>query len=446
MKVIIRIADKILQRITPDPFVIAILLTVATYLLAVGTTDSNVQESITAWGGGLWNLAEFTLKMAMILLGGFVVAKSPPMQASLRYLIRFITTPSQAVLFCTLASLLASWINWGFGLVIGGVVALEVAKQVPAASFRVLVAASYSGFLVWHAGLSGSIPLALNTETDTITATVVGQVIPLSQSTFGTLNLIALASICILLPLVNLLLMRSVGDEPDPFDSADLKKGSAAHKDPAVGNSSDQQDRSLIENNILLALALGGMGLFYLVTIYQAGQFKLNLDSVMTIFFMLGLLLHGSPRAFLKSVEEAVPKIAPILIQYPLYAGIMALLVDTGLAQQISEFFVRSANSDTLPLLAFYSAGLVNLFVPSGGGQWAVQAPVIIPAVEQLGADMNKTVMAVAWGDAWTNMLQPFWAVPLLSIAGLKIKDIIGLLLIVLISSGIVLSLIFWLV
>ena len=193
----------------------------------------------------------------------------------------------------------------------------------------------------------------------------------------------------------------------------------------------------------MLSLLLGGMGVFYLVTLVSSGSFQLNLDSVMLIFFMAGLLLHGSPRAFVRSVEEAVPKIAPILIQYPLYAGIMALLVDTGLASQVSELFVTWANEDTLPLMTFYSAGLVNLFVPSGGGQWAVQAPVILPAVEQLGADLNKTIVAVAWGDAWTNMLQPFWAVPLLSIAGMKIKDIIGLLMIVLLSSGAVLSLIF---
>ena len=155
------------------------------------------------------------------------------------------------------------------------------------------------------------------------------------------------------------------------------------------------------------------------------------------------MLLHGSPRAFIESVQEAVPKIAPILIQYPLYAGIMALLVKTGLASQMSEYFVSVANADTLPLMTFYSAGLVNLFVPSGGGQWAVQAPVVLPAVEQLGADLDKTIMAVVWGDAWTNMLQPFWAVPLLSIAGMRIKDIIGLLLVVLISSGVVLSALF---
>ncbi|MCP4078815.1 MAG: TIGR00366 family protein [Pirellulaceae bacterium] len=435
MKSLLTTADTVLRRYTPDPFVIALLLTVATFALAVMGTDSQPLETVQWWGSGFWGLAEFTLKMAMILLTGYVVAKSPPVQWFLLSLIKHVKTPTQAVLFCTFAAMIASWINWGFGLVVGGVVALEVAKRVPAAPFRVLVAASYSGFLVWHAGLSGSIPLALNTETDKITQELVGFTVPLSQTTFGTVNLIALASIVILLPTVNWCMLKFVGKEQTASD---------IETRPAVPASVENQELSTwLERSFLLAGLVGGLGLLFLASTLFDGTFRLNLDSVMFVFFIAGLLLHGSPRAFIESVQEAVPKIAPILIQYPLYAGIMALLVKTGLASQMSEYFVSVANADTLPLMTFYSAGLVNLFVPSGGGQWAVQAPVVLPAVEQLGADLDKTIMAVVWGDAWTNMLQPFWAVPLLSIAGMRIKDIIGLLLVVLISSGVVLSALF---
>ena len=400
MKSLLTTADTVLRRYTPDPFVIALLLTVATFALAVMGTDSQPLETVQWWGGGFWGLAEFTLKMAMILLTGYVVAKSPPVQWFLLSLIKHVKTPTQAVLFCTFAAMIASWINWGFGLVVGGVVALEVAKRVPAAPFRVLVAASYSGFLVWHAGLSGSIPLALNTETDKITQELVGFTVPLSQTTFGTVNLIALASIVILLPTVNWCMLKFVGKEQTASD---------IETRPAVPASVENQELSTwLERSFLLAGLVGGLGLLFLASTLFDGTFRLNLDSVMFVFFIAGLLLHGSPRAFIESVQEAVPKIAPILIQYPLYAGIMALLVKTGLASQMSEYFVSVANADTLPLMTFYSAGLVNLFVPSGGGQWAVQAPFVLPAVEQLGADLDKTIIAVVWGDAWTNMLQPF--------------------------------------
>jgi short-chain fatty acids transporter len=437
MKSLIGLIDSVLRRCTPDPFVIAIILTAITFLLAVTQTESSPNQAIQIWGNGLWGLAAFTLKMAMILLGGFVVATSPPVQKAFAALIGCIRGSVQAVLFCTIASLLASWVNWGFGLVVGGVVALEVSKRVPKAPFRVLVASSYSGFLIWHAGLSGSIPLSLNTADDKITIANVGDTIPLSETMFGSVNLIALASIILLLPIVNLCLLRIVGEnEAGTTQLVDIPKETL----PSI----ELPSLPWIERSFLVSMVLGAMGGCYFLSIVIAGKFSLNLDSVMSIFFLLGLVLHGSPSSFLGSVEKAVPKIGPILIQYPLYAGIMALLKETGLASQMSEFFVANASRESLPLLTFYSAGLVNLFVPSGGGQWAIQAPIVLPAAEQLGADLNKTVMAVAWGDAWTNMLQPFWAVPLLAIAGMKIKDIIGLLLVIFLSSGIVLSLVFW--
>ena len=149
------------------------------------------------------------------------------------------------------------------------------------------------------------------------------------------------------------------------------------------------------------------------------------------------------PRAFIDAVTEATPKVAPILIQYPLYAAIMAVLKESGLAQQISQWFVDYSSETTFPLMTFYSAGLLNLLVPSGGGQWAVQADIVINASRELNVPLPKVAMAVAWGDAWTNMAQPFWAIPLLTIAGLRIKDIMGFCLVTLVTSGIVLSLIF---
>jgi len=185
------------------------------------------------------------------------------------------------------------------------------------------------------------------------------------------------------------------------------------------------------------------MAAFYWYVVGAAGNFKLSLNSVIFIFFMLGLLLHGTPNRFMQAATDATPKIAPILIQYPLYAGIMAILVKSGLADQISNWFVEHATKETFPLMTFYSAGLLNLLVPSGGGQWAVQAPIVVNAANELGVEIPKVAMAVAWGDAWTNMAQPFWAIPLLTIAGLRIKDIIGFCLVTLFASGVVLSLIF---
>ena len=435
MKTVINLLDRLLRKITPDPFVIAIILTMVTVGLAWAYTDHGPAEVIEIWGSGFWNLATFTLQMAMILLGGYVVATSPPVKKSLEWLVGFVNTPVQAVVFCTLAAALGSWINWGFGLVIGGVVALEVSKRVPKAPFRLLVASSYSGFLVWHAGLSGSIPLSVNTEgAGNLAFQNLERLVPLSETIFSTLNLIALGSMVVLLPLLNVYQLSVIGDEPE----AEFQEQPESHK--------PKQHVPFAERIILFSGLLALLGGAYLLLKISSGTFKLDLNLINFIFFMLGLALHGSPRAFMDSVTEAITKVAPILIQYPLYAAIMMVLKETGMAAMMAEWFVNNSSQRTFPLMTFYSAGLINFFVPSGGGQWAVQAPIVLPAAEALGADIPKTIMAVSWGDAWTNMAQPFWAVPLLTIAGLEIKDIIGLCLTTLIASGIVLSLIFLLI
>jgi short-chain fatty acids transporter len=422
--------------------VIAIVLTWITVLLAIGLTDSNLEQTAVAWGNGFWNLAEFTLQMAMTLVAGFVLATSPAVQSGIRAAVRRVRTPVQAVLLCTVATLVASWLNWGLGLVVGGMVALETGKRMTGAPFRVLVAASYSGFLVWHGGLSGSIPLAVNTPGNVSLQWVNGATVSTASTLFGRVNLVALASLLVTVPLVNLFLLRVVGEH----------EGGALPRDDGPDNGSpDDADEGtgqgwvvrLLERTPLASTALVLLAGIYFASTIRGGGFSLNLNSLNLLLFMLGLLLHGSTQQFGNAVVEAAPRIAPILIQYPLYAALMGVLVETGLARQMAGWFVRMATAETFPLMTFYSAGLINLFVPSGGGQWQVQAPVVMPAAQALGADIPKTIMAVAWGDAWTNMAQPFWAVPLLTIAGLRIRDVIGLCLVTLLVSGVVLSLVF---
>ena len=208
--------DRLLRRFTPDPFVIAIILTLVTVGLAWAFTDHGPAEVIEIWGSGFWNLATFTLQMAMILLGGYVVATSPPIKKLLGWLVGFVNSPVQAVVFCTLVAAIASWINWGFGLVIGGVVAVEVGKRVPQAPFRLLVASSYSGFLVWHAGLSGSIPLSVNTDgAGNLAFENLNRLVPFSETIFSPLNLIALGSMFVLLPLLNVFQLSVIGSEEE---------------------------------------------------------------------------------------------------------------------------------------------------------------------------------------------------------------------------------------
>ncbi|MFN3347120.1 MAG: TIGR00366 family protein, partial [Candidatus Bipolaricaulaceae bacterium] len=178
-------------------------------------------------------------------------------------------------------------------------------------------------------------------------------------------------------------------------------------------------DDSRVLGLIIVALAAVYFGYYF----YNNG-FALSLNIVIGLFLFLGLLLHGTPERYMRAVQESVGGISGIVIQFPFYAGIMGMMIGANadgmsLGKQITDAFVAWSNADTFPMLAFLSAGVVNFFVPSGGGQWAVQGPIMLPAGQALGVAPEVTAMAIAWGDAWTNMIQPFWALPLLAIAGL---------------------------
>ncbi|MTH55218.1 short-chain fatty acid transporter [Bacillus mangrovi] len=435
MKALISFSNRLMQRYLPDPFLFVILLTFVVLAFGLLLTPSSPLEMVQFWGDGFWGLLSFTMQMALVLVTGHVLASSPFFKRSLSAMAGAAKSPGQAIVYVTLVSMAASWINWGFGLVIGALFAKELAKKVHNVDYRLLIASAYSGFVIWHAGISGSIPLTIATEGH-FTADAIG-VIPTSQTIFAPFNLIIVAVLFLVIPVVNRLMMPSSKEivtvdpallEERPFEAAGLE---AEALTPAAR----------LENSRILSLLIGIMGVVFLISYFVSKGFLLNLDIVNFLFLFLGILFHGTPKKFLFAVSEAVKGTAGIIIQFPFYAGIMGMMVTSGLGTVISEAFVSISNPQTFPMLAFWSAGIINIFVPSGGGQWAVQAPVMIEAAKALDVPMAKTAMAVAWGDAWTNLIQPFWALPALAIAGLKAKDIMGFCVFVLLASGVVISL-----
>jgi len=258
-------------------------------------------------------------------------------------------------------------------------------------------------------------------------------VIPTSETIFSTYNIIIVILLIITVPLLNRWMMPKKEDTfvVDP----------ALLEEPVeVEEVGDLTPAAKMENSYVLSFLIGAFGLVYLGYHFATKGFDLNINIVNLIFVVLGIIFHGTPKRYLAAVANAVKTAGGIIIQFPFYAGIMGMMVTSGLAGVMSEAFVSISNENTFPLFTFYAAGIVNFFVPSGGGQWAVQAPIMLDAANTLGVSYSKTAMAIAWGDAWTNMIQPFWALPALAIAGLRAKDIMGYCLFVLILSGIVIS------
>ncbi|MCZ9990855.1 TIGR00366 family protein [Brachyspira hyodysenteriae] len=311
--------------------------------------------------------------------------------------------------------------------------------------YRLLIASAYSGFVLWHAGFSGSIPLTLAGGDLKATGGSLSAAVPVNDTLFSGYNLFIILATFIILPIINALMHPKreediISVDPKLFEEVKVKnitKEDFAQMTPA----------EKIENSIVINLILSIMGFIYIIYHFvSSGKLDLNLNIVNLIFLMLGIILHKTPRSLLNAFTEATKGAAGIVLQFPLYAGIMGLMTGvsaqtgTSLAMELSNVFVSISNKTTFPLFTFLSAGIVNFFVPSGGGQWAVQGSIMMPAAAQIGVDPAKAAMAIAYGDSWTNMIQPFWALPALGIAKLGAKDIMGYTLIVLVVVGIIIT------
>ncbi len=429
LRAISRPAVSLVERYLPDPFIFVLILTLVAAGCAMVFQGASPVAVVEMWGNGFWGLLTFSMQMLLVLVTGFILASSPPIKKFLAALAGLAKTPGSAIVLVTVVSLVASWINWGFGLVVGALFARELARQITV-DYRLLIAAAYSGFVIWHGGLAGSIPLTIATPGH-FTEDQIG-VIDTGQTIFAGFNLIIVAVLFIVIPLTNWLML------PKAEESVYVTRAQLGEETTTAFVPSRPAEH--LENSRILMWLVGVPGLIYLFQYFLVQGNSLNLNVVNYMFLMLGVVLHGTARNLLDALNEAVKGGAGIVIQFPFYAGIMAIMTQSGLAQSLSEGFAAISTAATLPFWSFISAGIVNLFVPSGGGQWAVQAPVMLPAAEALGADVARVAMAVAWGDAWTNLLQPFWALPMLAIAGLKAKDIMGFCLIHLVITGAIIS------
>lgn len=417
------------QRWLPDAFIFAIVLTLLVLVAGVIGEGRSPLQMTRYWGDGFWNLLTFSMQVVFTLISGSVLARTELVGSGVRGLARRVKTPAQAIVVMTAIALVFCWINWGFGLIASALLAREIARQVKGVHYPLLLASAYSGLLVWHAGLSGTIPLkvAVN-EGGTLGNILNGTTIPLSETIFSWPVLLTCGFLLITLPIVNRLMI------PAPEDTVEFND---RDNDIQLSLEPAQTPAEKMEQSRVLTLTIGLLCAVYIADYISDGE-PIGLNMVNLCFLCLGLLLHRSPAHFLFALKSSVQSVGAVILQFPLYAGIMGMMISSGLAASMSEWFVDIANADTFTFLTFLSAGLVNFFVPSGGGQWAVQAPVVIPAAEALGVPLNKVVMAVVFGDAWTNMIQPLWALPLLGVAGLTIKDIMGYCTVALIWSGIV--------
>ncbi len=418
------------QRWVPDPFVFAIALTLVAFVLSLAATDSTVWQAVDGWGTGFWELLAFAMQMCLVLVTGHALASSGPVKRAIVGLADLPRTPRTAVAMVALVAAASGLLNWGLGLIVGALLARETALRGQARGLRVhyplLAAAGYAGLLVWHGGLSGTVPLTIATGGHFLEQSI--GVVPVRDTLFSPLNIVVAMSLLVLIPSICAALhprdaIKSAGD----FGVA------------AEIEEDDQQEGNVparaIERSRVVSFGAGLLGLAYLARTVLENGFHPNLNLVNLVFLSLGLLLHRHPAGYLAAVAEGARSCAGIILQFPFYGGIMGVMKYTGLMTVMATAATRHVGPALYPLVTFLSAGVVNLFVPSGGGQWAVQGPIAVEAARLLDLSIPRTALAVAFGDEWTNMLQPFWALALLGITRLRAGDIMGYTLIFLIVS-----------
>ncbi len=429
-----------MQKYLPEPFIFAIILTFVAILVAMPVCHQSIVEVVTNWGGGVWNLLGFSMQMALVLVTGATLAAAPLIKKGISRLASMPKTPAGAIALVTGISAVACWLNWGFGLIVGAIFAKEIAKKLKNVDYRLLIASAYSGFVVWHAGISGSIPLKMASDVNELvkdTNGVITSVIPIGNTILDWHNIIMVVIVTLALVVINSLMHPKTGIVA--IDPALLQEDAVETHE----NASQKTPAMKLENSRLLSALLALLGLSFLIISLFFKHKAFDLGSVILLFLFLGIVLHKTPIAYVRAFAKSVGGAAGILLQFPFYAGIMGIITGVGesgicLGTVVSEAFVNISTSTTYPIYTFLCAAILNMFVPSGGGHWAIQAPIMFAAGEALNVDHGLTGMAIAWGDAWTNLIQPFWALPALAIAKLNAKDIMGFCLIDLVVSGII--------
>ena len=430
------IADRV-ERWMPNPFLFAILLTYVAALAAFLMKGTGPQNIALAWYDGFWGLLQFAMQMVLILVTATVVAYHPYVKAGIDRLVRIPKNGKQAVVLVGLGSMLTGWISWGLGLVVGAILAREMGKMARRTGvivhYPLLAVAGYMGMsLTWGWGLSSSAGLLQATAGNIFMEMgIVDRVVPSTEWVFHPYPLI-LTGMALVYASVMLWLLSPPDQSSRGIEHfVDLSKDDAAEKAAAqpsveapvaVRTLADRIDNSRILGGVI---ALTGVALFVHAFITQ-GFGALNINVFNFGFLMIGMLLFLNPSRYQEEFYQAVQGAAGVVLLFPFYAGIIGIMTGTGLVDTVAESLLSIATPENFPVVAWLTAGVLNLFVPSAGGEWAILGGPMLLAAQELGIPLGQTIVAYSVGDAHTNLLNPFWAIPLLAITGIRAREMFG--------------------
>ena len=431
---------KVAERFVPSAFAIAILLTLVTFGAAAALAGSSPSTIVIAWGRGFWALSPFAMQMALVVLTGYLVASAPITDRLFAALAQHSGSPARAVALMAGVSMTLAWVHWGLSLVGTAMFVRHVARAQPRVDFRLLVASAYLGMgTTWHAGLSGSVPLLMATPGHFLQTST--GLVPLSTTTFTPFNLILCAVVAV--AMVTLTYWMHPAADRSVVVAASALDGLERFTPPAAPPRASFA--SWCDHGPWLPLGLGVTGAVWLGWYVATSGAQLTLDVLNFAFLMLAVLLHRSVASLMAAGEQGARLLAGVVLQFPLYAGMYGVIEGTGLARVLGEMIATTASAASLPLLLYWYSSVLNFFVPSGGSKWALEAPFLLDAATRLGVGTDRVVLAYAWGDMASNLIQPFWALPLLAAARLGFRDILGYSTVAFLVISAIVSVAFWL-
>ncbi|WP_338741625.1 short-chain fatty acid transporter [Haloplanus salilacus] len=430
----------------PNPFLFAVLLTIIAYIAANVATPDGPIENVRNWYGGFWTLLTFAMQMVLILVTGYAVADSDLVSNYLDKLAAWPDNNSQAAALTGVVGMFGGYFHWGVGLIVGAIFAIFVAragyKRGKTFHYPILCAAGYTSQVIWHVGPSTSAGLLSATEDHPFVDTI--GVVPLSESVF-TVYALGIAVLVLITVTITLYFLApeeenatGIEDYAPSLLDADIEALSEpTDPEPQTDGGVEQAtpaDRINDSRLIAYLLALGMLVYIvdYLAQVGTIGE-ALDLNLFNFIFITLGLFLHKTPRAYMEAIRDATEGAAGIILQFPFYAGILGIISGSGLSDLIAEALLDIATPATFPVIAWLLGGVMNLFVPSGGGEWGIIGGIIGGTAVELGVPPGKAIIAYGTGDMWTNMFQPFWAIPLLGLTKVRARDILGYTMIIMI-------------
>jgi short-chain fatty acids transporter len=437
----------VFEQVMPDPFVLSIGLTLVVTLLAMAfAPHGSVPVILSSWYGGTFNILGFALQMILILATGYAIADAPIVQRGLRAMAAGVQTPARAALLVFPIVAVAAWLNWGLGLIVGALLSREIAKRVKV-DFAWLVAGSYSAWSICNSGLSSSIALSQASHGNALNLVekATGHVIPLTETVFAPFVFVPTVLVVVIMTAI-FIWMHPKPEDVVAFSEQQTETRAAAEADPHARAASASSFAARAERSILGTVFLLALGLGYLAMTWTTKGFELDINTTILIFLLLGLALQRTPIAYADAIRRAARQTGSMLLQYPVYGGIMGIMTGTGLASGIAKAFVAIATPVTLPVWSYLSSLIITLLIPSAGGHWAVQGPFVLPAALGLHASVARTAMGVAMAENVSNMLQPFWAVPVVAIAGIRIQRVMGYTAITFVVSLVIYALALWLI